>query len=102
MKIRENIKLKDLEKFGFEQKWFGLYGSGDYIPEYYYRKFYKDNKYYLETNHYYFDVVDGKLKNLTLRKRTNKKYDKVIRFNRMHRIVRLVLKDLKKSGIIEK
>lgn len=103
MKIKKNIKLKNLKKFGFEEKWFGLYGPGDYIPEYYYRKFYKDNKYYLETNHYFFDVIDGKLRCLTLYKRTNnKKYDKAIPFNRMFRIVRVVLKDLRNLGIIEK
>lgn len=107
LKIKDEIELKELEKFGFRERDFGLYGSGDYIPEHWYIKtyYYRNKKFRLETNHNYIYSFSSKdvLKTLTLYKVSKNGYKiKVVPCNRIYKIVRIVTKDLIEAGLVEK
>lgn len=97
IKTKYNLKLKDLENIGFKEEWFGLYGPLDYIPEYYYIKNFNNSKYYIETNHYYIDELSGNLKYFRLFKRKhNFKGYKELKFSKIYKVVRQLLKELDK------
>lgn len=104
LRIKDNVDLKGLEKFGFEKREFGLYGPGDYIPEYWYVKHYryKNKRFYLKTSSRYFFEDRNTLTSFTLYKITNTRYDKIVPFNRLYKIVRIIIKDLIQVGLVEK
>ena len=103
-KIKDGINLKELEKFGFIKREFGVYGPHDYLPEYWYEKTYycKYKEFYLTTNHRFYFSDKSTLLSFQLYKDRGTKRDKLIPFNRIHKIVRMVLKDLFQAGLIEK
>lgn len=105
VKVKENINLKELEKFGFMEHTLGLYGYRDYLPEHWYTKrYYLGRKeFYIETNHRYFCENSDTLTNFRLFKdNDDKRYDKEIKLKGCRRIVKLVIKDLLKMELIEK
>lgn len=104
-KIKTNLKLKELGKYNFKKEIFDLSPSiKNFIHEIFYYKMYqyKDNYYYIETNHTCVDKQDEELKELHLFKVNFDKPNKELKFFRFHKIVRIVLKDLETSGVIEK
>lgn len=104
LKIKENIRLTDLEKLGFEEHTFGLYGPGDYIPSHWYTKNYKykNKDFYIRTNDRFLFDNNDTLINISLYKETNTKRDKKIPFRWWSKISNIVLKDLLEIGILEK
>lgn len=104
LRIKEDIDLRELEKYGFKKHWFGIYGSGDYIPEYWYEKryYYKNKEFYVMTNRRYFDDKDTTLTELKLYQDCATRYDKKISFNRFYKVVRIIIKDLMNIGIVER
>ena len=104
VKVKDNLKLTDLEKLGFRERTFGVYGVGDYLPEHWYVKTYYLGKkeFYIETNHRYFCEDSDTLTNFRLfRNKGSILYDKEIKLKGCRRIVRLVLKDLLKMELVE-
>ena len=104
-RIKTNLKLRDLEKYNFKKEIFDLSASiKNFEPEMFYYKIYqyKDNYYYIETNHTRPSKQDEELKEIHLFKANFDKPNKELKFSRFHKIVRIVLKDLAISGIIEK
>ena len=104
IKIKENIKLTQLEKLGFEEHIFGVYGPGDYIPSHWYTKNYKykNKEFYVRTNERFLFDDNDTLINISLYKSTNTRSDKKIPFRWWSRIWSVVLKDLLEIGILEK
>lgn len=104
LKIKENIKLTDLKKLGFEEHTFGLYGAGDYIPSHWYIKRYehRNKQFYIKTNERYLFDNNDTLINISLYQKTNTRLDKKIPFRWWSKISNIVLKDLLKIGILEK
>lgn len=103
LKIKDNIKLIDLEKLGFKEHTFGLYGPGDYLPTYWYDKdyYYKGKHYYIQTNPRYFCERADTLTNFFLYKLTKTK-NKSIPLKGHKKIVKIVLDDLLEMGLVEK
>lgn len=103
-KVKNDITFEDLKELGFIEETFGLYGSGDYIPEHWYSKRYehRGKTYYLDTNHrYIFGDTDTVTHFIIKTPHKSYKYYKYIPFNRFYKIVRIILKDLLKMGIVE-
>lgn len=103
-KVKNDITFEDLKELGFIEETFGLYGSGDYIPEHWYSKRYehRDKTYYLDTNHrYMFGDTDTVTHFIIKTPHKSHKYYKYIPFNRVYKIVRIILKDLLKMGLVE-
>ena len=105
VKVKDNIKLKDLAKLGFYERTLGVYGNRDFIPEHWFVKIYniKNKEFYIETNHRYFSDKCDTLNNFHLYKVSKTKYeDKIIPLKGCRKIVRIVIKDLLKMGLVEK
>lgn len=104
LKIKDNTDLKELEKFGFIRRNLGIYGPRDLLPEYWYEKryHYKHKEFYITTNHRFYFSDKSTLTSLKLYKDNGAKKDKLIPFNRIYKIVRIIIKDLIQVGIVEK
>ena len=97
------INLTDLERLGWREETFGLYGGGDYIPQHRYCKTYCIGKksFELRSNWNYLIGTKDRLVNLTIWK-IGKKKSKIVLWSRFHKIVRMIEKDLLECGIAEK
>lgn len=76
----------------------------DLLPEYWYEKryHYKHKEFYITTNHRFYFSDKSTLTSLKLYKDNGAKKDKLIPFNRIYKIVRIIIKDLIQVGIVEK
>lgn len=104
IKVKKNIKLFELKDLGFKEHTFGLYGSGDYLPTYWFEKnyWYKRKLYYIKTNHCYFCEPQDKLICIWLYKAMGgKKHDKEIPLKGRKKIVKIVIDDLLEMGLVE-
>ena len=104
VKVKDNINLRDLEKLGFIEQTLGVYGYRDYLPEHWYEKTYYlgRKKFYISTNHRYFLGDSDTLNYFRLFKDNGyRRYDKEIPLKGCRKIVKLVIKDLLKMGIVE-
>ena len=84
---------------------FTKYHQGYYIPEHWYSKRYehRGKDYYLNTNHrYIFGDTDTVTRFIIKTPHKSHKYYKYIPFKGCRKIVRIILKDLLKMGLIEK